>query len=69
MTLYEMIEHCQKRGKMTELEAQKLRSSIHVFVGPSGQKSLAAYDVPAWLETHCKNCPENCPVKVFLKNK
>ena len=68
MTLYEMTLKCQKRGKMTDIQAIHLRRSIHVFISAMGTKSLAAAELPHWMEEHCKTCDQkDCPVKGHLE--
>ena len=67
--MLKFTEECQKRGKMTVLQAAKLRMSVHTFVGAFGLQTLDTIEVPLWLKKHCSVCEEECPVKVFLKNK
>lgn len=68
MTLYEMILECQGRGKMTDTQAVYLRRSIHVFIDAIGTKSLAAAELPRWMEEHCKPCDQkDCLVKGHLE--
>lgn len=68
-SILEFTEECQKRGKMTDLQATKLRMSVHTFMGAFGLQTLDTIEVPLWLEKHCSVCEEECPVKVFLKSK
>lgn len=67
--ILEFTEECQKRGKMTDLQASKLRMSVHTFVGAFGQQTLDTIEVPLWLKQNCSVCSEECPVKGFLKSK
>lgn len=68
MTLYEMTQECQGRGKMTDIQAIYLRRSIYTFIGAMGTKSLAAAELPRWMEEHCQSCDQkDCPVKGHLE--
>lgn len=61
--LLDFTTECIKRGKMTELEAQKLRMSVHTFVGAFGTTPLSDLEIPRWLITHCKVCDQtDCPI-------
>jgi hypothetical protein len=57
--LHDFTTECVKRGKMTELEAQKLRMSVHTFVGAFGTTPLSDLEIPRWLITHCKVCEQS----------
>ena len=61
--LIDFTTECVKRGKMTELEAQKLRMSCHVFVGAIGTMPLSDLEIPRWMMMHCKGCDQtDCPI-------
>lgn len=61
--LLNFTTECIKRGKMTELEAQKLRMSCHTFVGAFGTTPLSDLEIPRWMMVHCKECDQaDCPI-------
>lgn len=63
LNILSFTKECVKRGKMTNLEAIRLRHSVHIFVGSFGLESLDEVEVPRWFNKHCRACDQtDCPV-------
>ncbi len=68
--LLDFTQECTKRGKMTELEAQRLRASFHVFVGAFDATPMSDLEIPRWMRLHCQKCDQsNCPIFKLTNTK
>lgn len=58
MSILRFTQECVECGKMTVRQAVHLRASVHIFIGATGTQTLDTVELPAWINSHCRNCDQ-----------